>query len=45
LRLPDCGYWYRHVDGLTVRGVQTALVQSDVRPLTGLDDAREANLT
>jgi hypothetical protein len=35
----------RYVDGLTVRGVSTSLFRPDVRPLIGLDDFREANLT
>jgi hypothetical protein len=44
-KLPVCGSWYRHIDGLTVRGSTITLVQPDVRPLTGLDDALNANVT
>jgi hypothetical protein len=43
-KLPASGYWYRHVNGLVVRAVNTTLAAADVRPVTGLDDVLDANL-
>jgi hypothetical protein len=38
-KLPAYGYFFRHVDGVTIRGSTTVLQQADVRPETAYRDA------
>lgn len=37
-RLPAHGYFFRHVDGVTVRGSTIHVLQSDVRPAIAYRD-------
>jgi Glycosyl hydrolases family 28 len=38
-KLPAYGYFFRHVNGVTIRGSTTVLKQADVRPVTAYRDA------
>jgi hypothetical protein len=44
-KLPVSGWYFRHVDGITIRGSTAAVLQPDVRPALSLDDVIDPAVT